>query len=72
MFITRRQFESRLRTAPNRSGCVRWGGGGGRRAEGRGEGERVLSQIFPKTLAGYISVIKFVIAFKFSQCVGHT
>ena len=32
---TRRQFESRLRTAHSRSGYVRWGGGGG---GGRGGG----------------------------------
>ena len=42
------------------------GGGGGERGEG------VQSQILSKILAGYISLIKCVIAFKFSQCVGHT
>ena len=32
----------------------------------------VQSQILSKILVGYISLIECVIAFKFSQCVGHT
>ena len=50
-----------------------WGGWeGGGRGKGRGGGGWALSQILPKTLAGYISVIRCAIALKFSQCVGHT
>ena len=44
-------------------------GGGEEGGGGRG---RVQRQILSKILAGYISLIECVIAFKFSQCVGHT
>ena len=58
-----------------RGGGGRGGGGGGEGEGGGGGGEGVLRgqiQILSKILAGYISLIECVIAFKFSQCVGHT
>ena len=56
-----------------------WGRGGSlvptlstRCATGGGGVLRGQIQILSKILAGYISLIECVIAFKFSQCVGHT
>ena len=74
------QQEFRLRFAHSRSGYVRWGGVcvGGMGGEfqlcpqGVPPGAGSVSQNFPKTLAGSISAMRYVIAFKFSQNVEHT